>query len=616
MAQKWIVSTLWLLAPGLLGCATTGVQDVAYIDSATLPDEWRTKTERTKYEETARYAEVVDFCRRLGAASPHAYYTAFGRSGEGRELPLLILSTVRAFTPEAARASGKLLVLVQNCIHPGECAGKDASLELARDVLITGTRKQLLSEVNLLIMPIFNPDGHERFGPYGRINQDGPREMGWRVTATNLNLNRDCTKADAVEMQAWLRAWVAWQPDLFIDNHTTDGSDHQYTLLYAPTVGRLVAQPIAEWMEASLLRAVLPALEADGHPVLPYGHPRDRRDLSKGVDVFNAFLPRFSTGYGAICNRPSILLEAHALKPYAQRVRATYEFMRRVLEELNRRPDALRDAIHAADELAIRTRGGDGPDGQTVLQEENADEAEPFVYKAVEFSLRESEITGGEVIDYTDRPVDVETKLYSKTRAAKTVVPPAAYLVPPQQTDVIQRLELHGIELFRLPRRERLDVESYRFEDVTFAKQPYEGRFPAQYRAIPTQETRDFVAGTVVVPLAQKRAKVAVHLLEPEAPDSLVAWGFFNAIFEQKEYAETYALEPLARRMLAEDPELKREFEEKLRTDEKFAKSPGARLHFFYRRSPYWDEKQNVYPVARLLDETVLERLKAEAVKP
>jgi hypothetical protein len=616
MAQKCLGSPLWLFALSLLGCGPAGGRALVYLDPATLPDEWRTKAERTRYEETGRYDEVVSFCRRLAGASPLACYASFGHSGEGRELPLLILSKDRAFTPDAARASGKLLVLLQNCIHPGECAGKDASLELARDILITGTRKDLLNEVNLLIMPIFNPDGHERFGPDNRINQNGPKEMGWRVTATNLNLNRDFLKADAVEMQHWLRTWVAWQPDLFFDNHTTNGGDHQYVLLYAATVGELVAEPIAEWMRESLLPAVLPALEAEGHLVLPYGQPRDRRDLSKGVDVFNAFLPRFSTGYSAICNRPSLLVEAHAHKPYAQRVRATYDIMLHALEELNRRPEGLREAIRAADELTIRTRGGDGPAGAVVLQEESADEAESFVYKAVAFSVRESDITGGDVIDYIGRPIDVETSVYSKTRVAKSVAPPAAYLIPPQWADVIQRLELHDIEFFRLKQAARLDVESYRFEDVTFAARPYEGRFMVRYETIPTRESRDFVAGTAVVPLAQKRAKVAVHLLEPEGPDSLIAWGFFNAIFEQKEYAETYALEPLARRMLAEDPALKREFEEKLRTDEDFASDPQARLDFFYRRSPYWDEKQNVYPIARLLDEVVLGRLKADAAKP
>jgi hypothetical protein len=439
--------------------------------------------------------------------------------------------------------------------------------------------------------------------------------MGWRVTATNLDLNRDFAKADAVEMQAWLRTWVAWEPDLLIDNHTTNGSDHQYALLYIGTTGQTAAGPVARWVTDTLLARVLPALEADGHPTMPYGGPRDRQDLSQGIGVFTAATPRYSTGYAAVCNRPALLLEAHALKPYEQRVRVTYDFMLYVLEGLNQRPDALRDAIREADAHAIATRGGDGPERQVVLREQLTDEAEPFRYRGVSCTTRPSDITGGEIIEYSNRPLDVGTRIYRHTRASKAVAPPAAYLVPPQWGEVIQRLELHGIEFFRLEQAEQLDIESYRFEDVKFPSRPHEGRFAPQYTAVPVRETRAFVAGTVLVPVAQRRAKVAVHLLEPEAPDALVAWGFFNAIFERKEYAESYVMEPIARRMLAEDPELKQEFEEKLRTDPEFAKSPGARLNFFYQRSPYWDERYNVYPVARLMDATVLERLRANAAE-
>lgn len=613
LIQRCAGCALAFLAASLPGCGLGGGTRFAYIEPAGLPPKWLTEAERSGYERTGRYQEAVDFCRRLSAVSPYARYASFGRSGEGRELPLLILSRDRAFTPEAARATGKPLVLFQNCIHAGECAGKDASLELARDILITGTRKDLLDHVNVLIMPIFSVDGHERFGPHNRVNQNGPKEMGWRVTAANLNLNRDYVKADAVEMQAWLQAWVAWQPDLLFDNHTTDGSDHQYVLLYAATSDDLVAEPIAAWVDETLLPSVLPPLEADGHAPFPYGGPRDSTDLSQGIDTYSAYSPRFSTGYAAICNRPSVLVEAHALKSYARRVRATYAIMRYTLEELNRRPDALRDAIRAADERAVATRGGDGPDGQVVLTLENTDESEPVAYRAVEFTVRQSDITGGKIIDYSDQPVTVQTRLYSETRAGKTVGPPVAYLVPPQWTDVIERLELHGIAYFRLAQAAELDVESYRFEDATFSSRPFEGRQVPTYKTIPTSETRVFVAGTVVVPLDQPRAKVAVHLLEPEAPDALIAWGFLNGIFERKEYAADYVLEPIARRMLADDPDLKREFEEKLGADEEFANNPGARLNFFYRRSPYWDQQHNVYPIARLTDEAVLRRLRDAA---
>jgi hypothetical protein len=585
-----------------VSCMSSAGRHPHYLDPARLPDAWRTRAERTGYQQTGRYNEIVEFCQRLASASPCAHYTTFGTSGEGRPLPLLILSKDRAFTPQAAASDGKLVVLVLNCIHPGECEGKDASLELARDILITGTRAGLLEHVDLLIMPIFGTDGHERFGPHNRINQNGPVEAGWRVTAANLNLNRDFMKADAVEMQAWLRCWVAWRPDFLFDNHTTDGGDYQYDLFYSTNLDGDADPYIQSWTERVLLPAILPKLEA---------HQRDAKDPTQGFVQFRPFEPRLSTGYAAICNRPTILVETHSLKPYGQRVRGTYDIMLHTLEELNARPDALRAAIRAADERAAATRGG-GEDGRVALRQTSTDDSStPLLLRAIEQHVRQSDITGGEVIEYTGRPWDVETRLYDGLRTELAVDPPAAYLVPPQWADAIARLELHGVEFFRLTGPARLEVETYRLEAVKFDERPYEGRQRVSCEPIVERGQRDFPAGTVVVPMHQPRAKLAVHLLEPAAVDSLLAWGFFNTIFQQKEYAEAYIMEPMARQMLAADPALKAEFEDKLRSDEQFAKSPAARLEFFYRRSPHWDTALSVYPVARLTDEAALDALRA-----
>ncbi len=597
----------WIVAALLVGAAEAQPQSD---QTPACPPQWQTTAERTGYAETGRYAQVVRFCRRLADASPQARLVSFGVSAEGRELPLLILSASDAWTPESAHADGKLVVLIQNCIHAGECAGKDASLALARDILITKTRRHLLRHVNLLIMPIFSADGHERFSPYSRINQNGPKEMGWRVTATNLNLNRDYTKADTAEMRAWLGVWTSWQPDFLFDNHTTNGSDHQYAMFYSAPLGRLTAPPIAAWLRETLLPAVLPAVERDGHLTFPYGGPIDRTDLSKGIATWFAHTPRFSTGYGAVCNRPTVLVEVHALKPYRERVAATYSILVHTLEALSREPDALRNAIRTADRACIEHRGGDGPDGKVVLRLRRTEQSHPVVYKAVAFEVRTSDISGGPVIDYSDRPIDVPTRLFDQTEVAAAITPPAAYLVPPQWHVIIDRLDWHGIESFRLDRERKLEVETCRFEDVKFPPRPYESRFQPSFKTVSRRETRRFPAGTVVVPLDQPRAKLAVHLLEPDAPDSLVRWGLINQIFERKEYFETYVMEPIARKMLAADAALRRAFEQRLREDEAFAKDPRARLEFFYERSPYFDARYNIYPIARLPDEAALKELR------
>jgi hypothetical protein len=306
------------------------------------------------------------------------------------------------------------------------------------------------------------------------------------------------------------------------------------------------------------------------------------------------------------------LVEAYARNPYGRRVRVTYDFLVHALEVVKRGPEELVRAVQKADAECVATRGG-GRDGRVPLTFEHAEKSRPFVYRGYELNLHASDITGDEVIEYGPQPVDLEIPLFDESRATSWVVPPAAYVIPPQWTDVIERLELHGVRLFRLRSGYALEVDGYRFAEVTFADRPHEGRQMPRYRTEATQGRRFFVAGTVVVPLDQPRAKLAVNLLEPTGPDSFVGWGFFNTVFEQKEYAEAYVMEPLARQMLIDDAALRREFETRLARDAEFAKDPRQRLDFFYRRSPYADTQLNVYPVGRLEDAGVVARLRGEA---
>jgi hypothetical protein len=211
-----------------------------------------------------------------------------------------------------------------------------------------------------------------------------------------------------------------------------------------------------------------------------------------------------------------------------------------------------------------------------------------------------SDVSGKGRVVFGTKPVDYTIPLYDKVKVTKAVAPPLYYIVPPQWKDVIEILAAHGLHMQRLTAPAEIEVESYRFSGVKWAGWPFEGRLRASYKTSSVRERRQYPAGSVVIPLAQPGSRVAIHLLEPDAPDSFAAWGFFNAIFEQKEDAEDYKLEKLAREMLAKDENLRREFEERLKTDAKFAASPEARLRFFFERSPYWDRQMNLYPVGRI----------------
>jgi len=567
---------------------------------ATVPAAWLTHAEKTDYRETPRYAETIEYSKRLDQASPLIKFQSFGKSGEGRELPLLIATERDTFTPEAARHAGKAVILIQACIHAGEPDGKDAGLALLRDIAITKTQPGLLKNLVVLFIPIYNADGHERVSPHNRINQNGPVEMGWRTTSTYQNLNRDYMKADTPETRAWLALWNQWKPDLFIDCHVTDGADYQYNITYQHEHHAGIAPSILAWEEKVIDKRVAPATEAAGNVISWYLEFIDNRDLHKGIRDFNGS-PRFSTGYTPLRNRPGILIETHMLKPYRPRVIGTYDFLRFALSEVSRDPQNLLSAVREADEKTLTDGGTYDPSRSYPLDFELSEKSTPYKLRAVESQTEKSDISGAQRVIFGTKPVELSVPLYNDFRVKKSVAPPLYYIVPAQWANVIELLKAHGLRFQTTKELTTIDIESYRFVDVKWAGGPFEGRLMPSFKVDVVRERRAFPAGSVIIPLAQEAAKVAINLLEPEAPDSLVHWGFFNATFEQKEYGEDYVVEKLAREMLEKNPALREDYEKRLASDPAFAANPHARLQFFYQRSPYWDKQMNLYPVGRIL---------------
>ena len=570
------------------------------VNAQDVPAEWRTHAEQTDYRETPPYAETVAYCRRLAAAAPQIRYKEFGLSGEGRALPLIVAATGGAFTPAAAHRAGKVVVLIQANIHAGETDGKDAGLALLRDMVITKTRPGLLAHAVVLFIPIYNVDGHERRSPYNRINQNGPAEMGWRANATNLNLNRDYMKADAPETRAWLRLWNEWQPDLFIDCHVTDGADFRYNVTYQYEAGENVPAPLREWWRTAFEARIVPDAEGTENLFSTYLVFRDNRDpMGKGVEGFIS-TPRFATGYTPLRNRPGLLIETHMLKDYRSRVRGTYDLLRAALAEVNRDPEGLKRAVRAADEQVVAEGRAYDPARKVAVRLAFVEQPKPRLIKGVEFHTEQSDVSGAQRVVYGTKPYDYTVPFFNETHAVTSVAPPLYYVIPPQWAAVIEVLAAHGLHMQRLAEPATIEVESYRFSDVKWGNSSFEGRVLVTQKNQLVRERRLYAAGSVVVPMAQPAARVALNLLEPDAPDSFVAWGFFNSIFEQKEFGESYVLEKLAREMLAKDEKLRREFEQRVASDAKFAASPAERLRFFYERSPYRDRQMNLYPVGRV----------------
>lgn len=578
----------------------TLTQVIAQSDAGNVPAEWRTAAENSDYQKTSSYDETIEYSRRLAKASDLIHYTAYGKSGEGRDLPLLIAASGKEFTPEKAKKSGKAIILIQAGIHAGEIDGKDAGFALLRDIVITKTRADLLKDAIILFMPIYNVDGHENSNPYMRINQNGPVEMGFRANASNLNLNRDYMKADAPETRGWLRLWNEWEPDLFIDCHVTNGADFQYNVTYEYAHFQEVSPAIKNWMDKHFDGNVVPKIEKEGNLVTHYVQFAGR-EVTGGVATFIA-TPRFSTGYTPIRNRAGLLIETHVYKPYKSRVRGTYDMLRYTVEEAGKEKASLFAANKQADQETIERGKTYNIDSQFPLRLATSKNATQVDFKGLEYKIEQSPITGANRVVYGTKPLNITIPRFDEGVVTAAAAPPLYYIVPPQWKDVISLIELHGIKFERLKEAKTFEVESYKLTEPRWAANSFEGRVTLNtFKQEVITEQRTYAAGSILIPLDQKAGNAAIHLLEPNGPDSFIYWGFFNAIFEAKEYGEAYIIEKIAIDMMAKDPQLKAAYEEKLK-DETFAKNPQARLRFFYERSPYFlNQKVGIYPVGRII---------------
>lgn len=577
-----------LLSPIQQACAATA--------------DWKTPAEASDFARTPRYDETMRWLERLDAESTQVHMFDFGRSSQGRPLKAVVLSSDGISSAEAARASGKPILLIQAAIHPGENEGKDALMALARDLSI-GADAELLPQVILLLIPIFNVDGHERFSPYNRINQNGPEAMGWRSTALNLNLNRDFTKADAPEMQAWLRLWQQWQPDLLVDMHNTNGADYQYPMTWAYETNQNIAPALAQWQRKVFESEVKPAVQKQGWSIGFYVSLKEADNLSAGL-LENASTARFSVGYAAAAGRPGLLLETHMLKDFRTRTRVNEALLKELLRAIGRAPEALKSAVASA--RAERFAQQELMPLTFALSERR--ETEDFL--GYRYQRKSSEVSGGLWTQYDgSKPMLMKVPVQREVMVKASAPAPAAYLIPAQWTSVIERLHLHGIDMVRLSKAVQVRAERYKFTKVAWAPRPFEGRHTlSELEASLEPGVHEVPAGSWLILMDQPQARLIALLLEPAATDSFLRWGFFDAIFEAKEYAEARVMERIAREMLAADAGLKKEFAERLK-DPEFAASPSARLNFFYERSPYFDAQLNRYPVLRLAAQQVQELL-------
>jgi murein tripeptide amidase MpaA len=491
----------------------------------------RTRAERSDYTETSRYADVVAFLDSLRVLGAPLVFDTLGFTTEGRAIPLVIASRPVVSTPEQARRLGRPIVYVQGNIHAGEVEGKEALQALLRD-LAFDPKPNVLDSVLLLAVPIYNADGNERFGPQerNRNEQHGPEQVGERANAQGLDLNRDYVKAEAPETRAALALLNRWDPDAFVDLHTTDGSYHGYDLTYssslAPAAGRAGA-----WTQDTLLPELRRRVaEKRGVATFPYGNFARRYgdDAQVGFRPTGWYTydarPRFGTNYVGLRGRVSILSEAFSHDPFAQRVASTRAFVSEILSLLAERSDELREIRRASADgptssVPIRSRLIEHPDTAAVVAERLAPDAdsvpdEPGVPRGVRR-------TG--VYDTLRLP------MRDRFEATLTIDPPRAYLLPPSDTAAVRVLRLHGVRVEELEEPRMVEGEAFAIDSLERAEQPFQGHREVRLTGSWERVLRQVSAGWYRVPVAQPLGTVAVYLLEPESDDGLVTWNFFDA---------------------------------------------------------------------------------------
>lgn len=541
---------------------------------------------------TATYTEAIDFYNQLDAANSMVNVSAFGMTDSGFPLTEVVISKSQEFDPAILRAQGKSIIFINNAIHPGEPCGVDASMMLARDLI--SDQQDLLERVVVVIIPIYNISGHLNRGSFSRANQQGPRAYGFRGNAQNLDLNRDFIKGDTENSRSFNRLYSKWNPEIFIDNHTSNGADYPYVMTLIPTQKDKMEQPLRDQMVDHMLPALYSKMESKGYEMTPYVYARSTPD--EGIAGF-LDLPRYSSGYANLHNSISFMPETHMLKPFKDRVMSTYHFMVSMLEYVDTNADEIKSARSKAVQQTMTKTDFDL--NWTV----DMDRVDKLTFKGYTAKYKPSEVSGIDRLYYDHKaPYTMEIPFYNSYKSTLKIRKPSAYIVPRAYKQIIDRMINNGVEVTTLEHDQVMDVEIYRIKDYKSPEQPYEGHFLHRNVQVGIESSPiQYHKGDYMIETNQALNKYIVETLEPQAPDSWFAWNFFDGILMQKEHFSSYVFEDLAADFLKQNPHIRKELEDKKKNEPDFAKDAYAQLNFVYKRSPHYEPTYMRYPVGRLI---------------
>jgi len=553
-----------------------------------------TPFEKSNGLETTTYQECIAFYTKLATTYPEITIQPMGLTDSGNPLHLVLFSADKNFDLKDARKKQKAILLINNGIHPGEPDGIDATMMLLRDIVQNKKLKRAYKNVLIAVIPVYNIGGSLNRNATTRVNQNGPLSYGFRGNARNFDLNRDFIKNDTKNAQTFARIFHYLNPDVFIDNHVSNGADYQYVLTHLFTQHNKLGGDLGTYLHNKMMPDVLSDLHKKGIDATPY------------VNVFNQVpevgfsqfkdLPRYSTGYTTLFNTLGMMVETHMLKAYKPRVEVTYQLMKSVLKftETNRANIKKMREEATAHFLKQKT--------YPLSWQIDSSKTSTLQFKGFEGAYIKSDVTGLKRLKfYRDKPFTKRVIYYDYFKPKTTIEIPKAYIIPQEFWPVINRLKLNNIKMTPLKKDTLIDVETYHIADYKTRIRAYEGHYlHYNTKVSSTLEKVPFSMGDLYITTNQEGLRYLLETLEPAAPDSFFNWNFFDTILQQKEGFSPYVFEDLAKDILADNPQLKKAFEAKQKSDKKFAKNWYSQLRYIYMHSKYKEKAFLRYPVFRI----------------
>lgn len=546
---------------------------------------------------TATYYEIIAYYQKLSRQYPQMKLLNYGTTDVGKPLTLIVLSRDKVFDPTLIKKQNKRVLLINNGIHPGEPEGIDASMMLSRDLL---KKNALPKDVVICVIAVYNIDGCLNRG-VSRINQNGPRAYGFRGNYRNLDLNRDFIKADSRNAFAFEKILNSWNPEVFLDNHTSDGADYQYVMTLIETQKDKQTPILADYTSKILSPELYKRMIKSGYEMTPYVESEEKSPDNGIVSFLET--PRFATGYTSQHNIISYITETHMLKPFDKRVYATYDFMQNLVDIYERDAKLIGELKRKADEQVSKQQTF------ALNWELDKDHYDTLVFKGYYAGHKPSEVSGLSRLYYDrSKPYTKTIKYFDNYKVTATADKPLAYVIPQAWGKVIDLFKLNNVAMRRLAHDTTLNLQMYYIADYKTPQRPYEGHYlHSNIKLNPVDIQVKFYEGDYIVYTNQPLNRYIVETLEPQGVDSFFAWNFFDSVLGEKEYFSDYVFEDVAADLLKNDPELKKKLDDEKQKDPKLAANAAAQLNWVYRNSPYFEKTYLRYPVGRLLNNAKLD---------